>query len=87
MDAMIVGVTLMEFHLMYAALVAAMPLSRRRQALRRLLPPTAHVQLHPHGGVAPGSRLDEVRRRFNGSFPDFPLGDPSKPSDAQILSP
>lgn len=64
-DAMIVGVTLMEFHLMYAALVGGhAPLE---------LPPAGsyddfcrrqHVQLHPHGGVAPGSRLDEVRRRY-----------------------
>lgn len=89
-DAMIVGVTLMEFHLMYAALVGGhAPLE---------LPPAGSYddfcrQQHTFSSTltveSPQVRAwTKFAEGTNGSFPDFPLplGDPSKPSDADIVT-
>lgn len=89
-DAMIVGVTLMEFHLMYAAVVGGhAPLE---------LPPAGSYddfcrRQHTFSSTltveSPQVRAwTKFAEGTNGSFPDFPLplGDPSKPSDADIVT-
>ena len=59
-DGHFVGVGLMEFQMMYAALVAggaARPVARRGQ-LRRLLCPPARVHLGADRGLPGGARVD-----------------------------
>jgi hypothetical protein len=90
MDAMMVGVTLMEFHMMYAALVGG----------------SAPIALPPAGSYddfcvkqrrftsaltleSPQVRAwTQFAENNNGSFPDFPLplGDPSVPCSADVLT-
>ncbi len=89
-DAMIVGVTLVEFHMMYAALVGgAGPLElpeagryadfcvRQRRFTSALTAESPEIRSW--------TRFAEAN---NGSLPDFalPLGDPSEPSQADIVT-
>lgn len=89
-DAMLVGVTLMEFHMMYAALVSgAGPLElpeagsyddfciRQRQFTDALSADSPQIRL-----------WTEFAESNDGSLPDFPLplGDASKPSVSDIVT-
>ena len=63
-DAMVVGVTLIEFYLMYTALVAGNPpiALPEVEQLPRLLRPAADVHVRAHSRVTSGPRMDAVRR-------------------------
>lgn len=89
-DAMIVGVTLMEFHLMYAALVGGgAPLGlpkagsyddfciRQRRCTSMLTRESPEVRL-----------WTKFANSNDDSFPDFPLplGDPKQPCDADMVT-
>ncbi|HEY0228836.1 MAG TPA: condensation domain-containing protein, partial [Mycobacterium sp.] len=89
-DAMIVGVTLMEFHMMYGSLVGGgAPLElpeagsydafciRQRQFTDALTAQSPQIRA-----------WTEFAQSNDGSLPEFalPLGDPSKPSEADIVT-
>jgi mycolipenoyl-CoA---2-(long-chain-fatty acyl)-trehalose mycolipenoyltransferase / long-chain-acyl-CoA---trehalose acyltransferase len=89
-DAMIVGITLMEFHLMYAAVMGGDPPIALPQAgsyddfcvQQQRFTSTLTVE-------SPQVRAwTQFAEHNHGSMPDFPLplGDPSKPSDADIVT-
>jgi hypothetical protein len=89
-DAMIVGVTLVEFHLMYAALVGGNPPIALPEAgsyhdfCVRQRKYTSELTLK-----SPQIRAwKQFAEHNDGSRPDFPLplGDPSVPSDADIVT-
>jgi mycolipenoyl-CoA---2-(long-chain-fatty acyl)-trehalose mycolipenoyltransferase / long-chain-acyl-CoA---trehalose acyltransferase len=89
-DAMIVGVTLVEFHLMYAALVGGHPPIALPEAgsyhdfcVRQQLSMSALTLQSPQVGA-----WTQFAEHNDGSMPDFPLplGDPSVPCDADIVT-
>ncbi len=89
-DGQFVGVGLMEFQTMYAALIKGDPPVGMPQAgsyddfcVRQR---DVHLGVDP--GLAGGTGVDRLRRTNDGTFPAFPLplGDQSVPCDGDLLS-
>lgn len=89
-DAMIVGVTLMEFHMMYGALVSgAGPLELPEAGSYDEFCSRQHRFTSMLTAESPQIRSwTQFAEPNDGSFPDFPLplGDPLQPSQADIVT-